>query len=303
MYKEAKKIGIIGLGNMGRPIAETLLGHGYSVFLYDPTASKYDPFRGKEGAVLSESVDDLTRKLHEGGEKAIVWSMIPGGEPTNTLVSKLSSLLSGGDTVIDASNSIYTDSIANYGVLKGKGVFYLDVGCGGGPEDMGKGVSLMVGGDREAFDLAEDIFEVVAGEGSFGYVGGSGAGHMTKTVHNVIFYGIFPVYAEGIDMLARLKESFPGVRLDLDEAVRLLSAAPPINAGIMKSIRDTEKEWGAPGKDVEIHVSEMVRIGISGARACGATLYITKAILGGYQFMAGHPKRIYALAKRRLTGH
>ena len=41
-----------------------------------------------------------------------------------------------GDIVIDASNSAYTDSIANCGLMGQNGISYLDVGCAGGPDDL-----------------------------------------------------------------------------------------------------------------------------------------------------------------------
>lgn len=148
------------------------------------------------------------------------------GEITNTTVLSLSKALREKDIVIDGSNSFYPDTIANAKALGEKSIFYLDVGFGGGPSDVLRGASLMVGGDRTAFGRVEDVFRVLAGSGTYGYVGGSGAGHGTKIVHNVMSYGLWALSAEAVQFLQEIKR-ISGDDFDMQEALRLLAAAPP----------------------------------------------------------------------------
>src|SRR5438093_1295596 len=63
------------------------------------------------------------------------------------------------------------------------------------------GYCLMVGGERDAFDLAEPVFAALAPEGGYAHVGRAGAGHFVKMVHNGIEYGLLAAYGEGFEIL------------------------------------------------------------------------------------------------------
>ncbi len=302
MTQVSKEIGLIGLGNMGTNIAKMLQGSGYSLVLYDRTAGRYPVFEGKEQVYASKSMQDFANKLKQSAGSSIVWMMVPPGDATNGIASELSKILRKNDIVIDASNSLYTDSIANYNRFKASGISYLDVGCAGGPEDLLHGVSLMVGGDRQAFDIAEDIFRVVSGKGTYGYIGGTGSGHMAKLVHNGIFYGIFPVYSEGMELLMKFRDEQQGAGFDMKEALRLLSSCPPITTGIMRAVSAAINEGQLPDA-AQIKISEMVEWEIKQAKNKGVSLSITNMILSGYPTISDTSRRIYARAKRLLTGH
>lgn len=297
-----KTVGLIGLGNMGSNVARVLRSNGYSIVAYNKGADSYAQFAGDNGIYLSKDINDFAGKLHESEGPARIWVMIPGGKATNAVMSDLSAILRKDDIVMDASNSMYTDSIANYGVLRQKGIRYLDVGCAGGPDDLLKGVALMVGGDRAAFDGSKDIFSAVCGSGTYGYTGGKGSGHMAKLVHNTVFYGIFPVYSEGVELLLKMKEANPG--LDATETIRLLANSPPINTGIMGAISATVKSGVLPdGPAPKIGISQMVEEGVKTAAEIGVSMSITNAILAGYGTMSEASRKIYGAAKRKLTGH
>jgi|GEM_PF-876651 6-phosphogluconate dehydrogenase len=304
MTAAPKEMGLIGLGNMGRNIAERMHYSDYFLILYDKMGKNYTPFRERSGVHLSDDMQDFAYWLEEAPTgSSIVWAMVPGGSITNNLMNELSGLLRSNDIVIDASNSDYTDSVANYNTLKNRGIYYLDVGCAGGPEDLLKGVSLMVGGDRVAFERAEDIFKVVAGSGTYGYLGGSGSGHMAKLVHNIVFYSIFPAYAEGIELLSNMGRDDINRRFDIIEALRLLASSPPITTGIMAAMVTAINKEQLPANAPQMNVSEMVRSGQKKAEKLGVSLSVTNAILEGYASMSENSRRIFAAAKQIITGH
>jgi 6-phosphogluconate dehydrogenase len=214
----------------------------------------------------------------------------------------LSTLLRKGDIVLDASNSFYRESAANHELLGRKGISYLDVGCAGGPDDLLKGVTLMVGGEKAAFKQSEDILRVIAGDGTYGYLGPSGSGHQAKLVHNIIFYGLFAIYAEGAELMIEAKKGNP--KLDLPEAFRLLSMAPPINRGIMESRCATVKDGKLPDGDAPIQkVSSIVAAGIKDANEMGVPLDAIKAVLSMYSKMSSNSRKVHLVAKKKLTGH
>ncbi len=299
-----KEIGLIGLGPMGQNIAKILHNDNYSLVLYNRTKEKYDSFSGMDNVYLSKDIQDFVGKLRGREKGAIVWMMVPAGPVTNNLVSELSKLLRKEDIVIDASNSIYTDSIENYKKLNEKGIFYLDVGCAGGPGDLlKKGVSLMIGGDKVAFERARDVFSVVAGKGEYGYLGNRGAGHMTKMPHNDIFYSIFPAYAEAIELLVSMKEKEPDMHFDMKEALRLLKSAPPITTDIMEAIAETYEDKLPDGDVPEIKIADMVKHAQKRAEELGVSFSITNSILKGYPTMSKRSRKTEADAKKKITGH
>lgn len=298
-----KEVGLIGLGNMGRNIAERLYYNGYSLILYNKTDENYHHFRDKPHIYLAKSINEFAERLKSSESNSTVWMMIPAGDATNSTVSELSKILRKDDIVIDGSNSIYVDSIANYNKLKEAGISYLDVGCAGGPEDILEGVALMVGGDKSAFEKADDVFKTVSGNGTYGYVGSRGSGHMAKLVHNGIFYGIFPVYAEGVDLLLSMKEKNPEMNFDSKEALRLFGQCPPITTGIMKAISNAVEGQKLPDDAPVVKISEMVKWETENAERIGVRMSITNAILAGYASMSEGSRKIYAGAKRLLTGH
>ena len=205
------KIAVVGLGDMGTNLALKLHRNKYPLALYNRSPAKHEKFRRAENIYLASHPRDLIRSLTTSEKRAIVWMMLPGGEVTNNFVSKIAPYMRKGDIIIDGSNSAFKDSISNYTNLKGNGIHYLDVGCAGGPKDMLDGtLSLMIGGGRVAFERVENIFKSVADNGKYAYLGESGSGHKLKFVHNLIFYGIFPIYAESTDLLYNMtKEQAP----------------------------------------------------------------------------------------------
>jgi 6-phosphogluconate dehydrogenase len=127
--------------------------------------------------------------------------MVPSGDPVDTTIEQLLPNLSKDDIIIDGGNSYYKDSIRRAEKLKGQGIHFVDVGTSGGIWGLQVGYCMMIGGDRAIVDKLEPIFKTLAPEGGFAHVGGSGAGHFVKMVHNGIEYGMLQAYGEGFEML------------------------------------------------------------------------------------------------------
>jgi 6-phosphogluconate dehydrogenase len=183
------KIGIVGLGRMGKGISERLRAHGHETvgFDRDPQVSDVASLKALVGALPSPRV---------------TWVMVPSGDPTEATIAELRSLLSGGDIIIDGGNSYYKDSVRRARELSLTGIRFLDMGTSGGIWGLENGFCLMAGGPREAFDHVEPVLKALAPSGGYAYVGPSGAGHFVKMIHNGIEYGMLQAYAEGFDLLA-----------------------------------------------------------------------------------------------------
>ena len=127
--------------------------------------------------------------------------MVPAGDATEAQIEELLEHLEPGDTIIDGGNTNFHDDVRRHEALKAKGIDYVDAGTSGGIWGLEVGYCLMVGGDEEAVAPLEPIFTSLAPEGGYLHVGGPGAGHYVKMVHNGIEYGLMQAYAEGFEIM------------------------------------------------------------------------------------------------------
>ncbi|WP_138416894.1 phosphogluconate dehydrogenase (NAD(+)-dependent, decarboxylating) [Sinomonas gamaensis] len=185
--------GLIGLGKMGFNMRERARRAGLEVTGYD---------RNPEVADVA-SIEELVAALPT---PRVVWVMVPAGEITDAVVKELCEKLSPGDLVIDGGNSRFTEDQRHAAELAEKGIHFADCGVSGGVWGLQNGYGLMAGGEAQDIETAMPIFDALRPEGvradSFVHVGGIGAGHYAKMVHNGIEYGLMQSYAEGYQLLA-----------------------------------------------------------------------------------------------------
>jgi 6-phosphogluconate dehydrogenase len=193
------QLGIVGLGRMGGNMAQRLLGGGHDIVAYDPNPEAVEA-QTSAGAAGAASLGELALKLDA---PRAVWSMVPSGDATEATIAALADELEPGDTIIDGGNANYKDTIRRAEALSEKGISLLDSGTSGGVWGLAEGYSLMIGGDRAAFDRLEPIFQTLAPgpDRGYGHVGGPGSGHFVKMVHNGIEYGDMQVIAEAYHLM------------------------------------------------------------------------------------------------------
>jgi len=192
------QIGFVGLGKMGGNMVTRIRrdsDHEVVAFDFSADAVKAAVEHGAAGA---ETLEELVQKL---APPRSVWIMVPSGKPTSETIDKLLELLSEGDLIIDGGNSRWTDSIARHAHCAERGVKFVDVGTSGGVWGLEVGYCMMVGGDQDAVDRLAPILDVLAPPNGWARMGGPGAGHFVKMVHNGIEYGLMQAYAEGFELL------------------------------------------------------------------------------------------------------
>ncbi|MDH4142279.1 MAG: decarboxylating 6-phosphogluconate dehydrogenase, partial [Chloroflexota bacterium] len=194
------RIGFIGLGRMGANMVRRLVHDGHEVVIHNRTAEKTAELAGELGdaAIPTSSIEDLVRKLEA---PRAVWVMVPAGDATEAQIRELMGVLEPGDTIIDGGNTNFHDDVRRHAMLREHGLRYVDAGTSGGVWGLQVGYCLMVGGDKDAVVPLEPIFLTLAPEGGYLHVGGPGAGHYVKMVHNGIEYGLMQAYAEGFEIL------------------------------------------------------------------------------------------------------
>jgi 6-phosphogluconate dehydrogenase len=190
-------LGFIGLGKMGLNMVTRLVRGGHQVVAFDrsPEAVAHAISAGARGVnALDPIVDALPTPR-------IVWLMVPAGTATESLVEALRDRLSPGDIIIDGGNTHFADDVRRAQMLATREIQYVDAGTSGGIWGLEAGYCLMVGGDAEVCKRLEPIFLTLAPSDGYLRVGGTGAGHYVKMIHNGIEYGLMQAYAEGFELM------------------------------------------------------------------------------------------------------
>lgn len=199
------QIAIIGLGKMGGNMAARLVEGGHTVFVWNRTPQKVQELVDQGARALS-SMEAAGKEM---AARRAIWIMLPAGEPTETALERIATVLSPGDILIDGGNSNYHDTQRRAAGLRDKSLFLVDVGTSGGIWGRTEGYCLMAGGDEEAVAFLSPALKTLAPspDQGWGRVGPCGAGHFVKMVHNGIEYGMMQAYAEGFEIL-RAKQEF-----------------------------------------------------------------------------------------------
>jgi 6-phosphogluconate dehydrogenase len=212
--KTSAQIGVAGLAVMGENLVLNMADKGFSVAVYNRTTAKLDKFlagraKGKKISgfhTVADFVGALARPRR-------VMMMVKAGEPVDSFIDQLLPHLSAGDVIIDGGNSNYQDTIRRAAALEAKGLLFIGTGVSGGEEGALKGPSIMPGGSREAWPLVEPIFKAIAArvddQPCCAWMGGDGAGHFVKMVHNGIEYGDMQLICESYQIMRRLLDRSP----------------------------------------------------------------------------------------------
>ncbi len=209
------KIGMVGLGKMGSGMSQRLLAAGHQVVAYDRDPQKVAQAEswGAQGA------GGLAQLVAALSPPRAVWIMVPAGDPTESTIQALADQLQAEDIVVDGGNSNYQDTLRRAAALRARDIYLVDAGTSGGVWGLAEGYSLMIGGEKEAVDRLQPIFQALAPapERGWGHVGPPGAGHFVKMVHNGIEYGMMQAYAEGFEILKQKGE----FQLDLAQVAEI----------------------------------------------------------------------------------
>lgn len=176
-----------------------LLQGGHRVVVYDRATELTHQAEAK-GAIPAPSLKELVSKL---AKPRAVWIMVPSGAPTEETIQAVAALLEPDDTIIDGGNTRFHDDTRRAATLQQKQLHYVDAGTSGGIWGLQIGYCLMVGGEKAIVKRLEPIFTTLAPEDGWAHVGGHGAGHYVKMVHNGIEYSMMQGYAEGFELMSK----------------------------------------------------------------------------------------------------
>lgn len=175
------KVGFIGLGIMGRPMAKNLLKAGHELVVFDFNQEAVADLVSC-GAASAASGKDLASQC------SVVITMVPNSPHVRAALLGEGGVAEGakeGTVVIDMSSIDPTESKAIGAELAKRGIDMLDAPVSGGePKAIDGTLSVMVGGRKELFDRYYDLMMVMAG--SVVYVGELGSGNVAKLANQIV---------------------------------------------------------------------------------------------------------------------
>lgn len=204
-----EKIGFIGLGIMGKPMARHLMKAGYPVSILKTSRAANE--LEKEGFTTYADPKTLAANCD------VIITMVPDSPEVEAIVYGDNGILSGikkGSLFIDMSTIAPAASIKIHVALKGVGVDALDAPVSGGQAGAeGATLSIMVGGDEKAFERAKPIFEKMGK--NIVLIGKSGAGQTTKACNQIIVGMTIQAVAEAMTLAKKSGADLAKVRAAL----------------------------------------------------------------------------------------
>jgi 2-hydroxy-3-oxopropionate reductase len=174
------KIGFIGLGIMGRPMAKNLLKAGFALTVFDKFA-KFDDLvaLGAKGGLSNKDV---------ASQSDVIITMLPNSPHVKEAVLGKDGVLDGakaGTILVDMSSIAPGAAQEICAAVKEKGIVMLDAPVSGGePKAIEATLAIMVGGDPKAFETVKPVLEKMGA--SVVHVGEIGAGNVTKLANQII---------------------------------------------------------------------------------------------------------------------
>lgn len=189
------RIGFIGLGNMGGPMALNLVKAGHTLVVHDIRREAATPHL-ERGAKWAENPRIAAQ------EAELVLTSLPGPVEVEAVALGTNGILHGaskGAIYADLSTSSPSLIRRIHAGFKEKGIHVLDAPVSGGVIGAERGtLQVMVGGDEELFRRLKPVLEAIGDK--VGYMGGIGSGTIAKLVHNLIGICTRTVVAEGFTL-------------------------------------------------------------------------------------------------------
>lgn len=189
------RIGFLGLGVMGMPMAEHLAAAGYSLTIYDIDGA---PLRRLQSAHPKTSVAGSPKLVAAASD--VVITMLPSGREVREVVLGANGLIEGftrGSLLLDTSSSEpwYTKEIA--AALEPIGVSMVDAPVSGAEAGaIAAELVFIVGGDLDSVKRVTPLLDIL-GKKTF-HLGPTGCGHAMKSINNLITAVTFMATAEGL---------------------------------------------------------------------------------------------------------
>jgi 2-hydroxy-3-oxopropionate reductase len=261
------KIGFIGLGIMGKPMAKNLLKAGHELVVFDIVKDNVDDVV-KSGAKAAASSKDVAASCE------IIITMLPNSPHVKTVVCGENGVLDGakaGTLIIDMSSIAPLASQEIEKACREKGVSMIDAPVSGGePKAIDGSLSIMVGGDKALFEKVKDDILLKMGASAV-YCGGIGAGNTTKLANQVIVAANIAACAEAFTLA---KKAGVDPALVLDAIKGGLAGSTVMNAKVPMMLDGNFN----PGFKIDLHIKDLGNA-LDTAHGTGSPLPLTALVM------------------------
>ena len=205
MTNRLNDVSVIGLGVMGANLARNFASRGLKVAAYNRTTETAVKLAAAHPEAKLDVVTTLKEMVERLERPRRIILMVNAGKPVDAVLDELDPLLQEGDLVVDAGNSLYTDTDRRAARSQGRPWKFVGMGVSGGAEGALLGPAIMPGGDVDSWKRLQPVLEAIAARSDSGvcvtYCGAGSAGHFVKMVHNGIEYGDMQLIAETASLL------------------------------------------------------------------------------------------------------
>ncbi len=187
------RIGFVGLGSMGAPMATNLIRAGYSLLVHNRTREKEQPLV----ELGASSAEDAARTAHEAD---VVITMVGDAADVDRILFGPRGIVQAarpGLIVIDMSTIAPSEARSFAASLAVEGIAFLDAPVSGGTEGARDGtLTIFVGGNSDPLRRGRPVLEAMGR--TITHFGASGSGQTAKAVNQVIVASTFLAVAEGL---------------------------------------------------------------------------------------------------------
>ncbi|MEB0138279.1 MULTISPECIES: NAD(P)-dependent oxidoreductase [unclassified Undibacterium] len=280
-------IAFLGIGLMGKPMAQTLLAAGYRLSVWNRSPAK--------AAALQEYGAELALDAATAVAQAdVVITMLDAGPVVLEVVQQIAPALRAGAIVIDMSSTRPDEARQCHAMLAARAVGFIDAPVSGGVIGAQAGtLAIMAGGSVADFNAVAPLFDVL---GRATHVGAAGTGQLAKLCNQLIVGGTINIIAEAL-LLAQAGGADP-------VAVRQALRGGFAESRILEvhGQRMLERAF-IPGGQVKTQAKDMENI-LSAAAAVGLTLPLSQQVAAIYAGLlpdypqADHSAALLALEQR-----
>jgi 3-hydroxyisobutyrate dehydrogenase-like beta-hydroxyacid dehydrogenase len=245
MFSDIERVGFAGLGAMGAGIAERLLGAGYEVVGWNRTKEKARPLLNA-GMGWADSPRELA------GSVEVLFTMLTDTVAVHAIAEGEEGLLAGlrERTVWADISTIAPDaSVALAERVRARGAWFLDCPVSGSPATLAAGeMSVMVGGDRAAFEHIEEVLHAIGPKVT--YIGANGQAILSKVAINLALVVSVTALAEGVALAEKAGVDRGAV---IDAVLKSVIASPVVGYRAPLLVEDT-----AVFADVQLQQKDLV---------------------------------------------
>ena len=270
------KIGFVGLGIMGKPMAKNLIKAGYDVVVTTHKQEVIDEFV----ALGAEGAKNAAEEVKKGCE--VIITMLPNSPQVREVTLGAGGVIEGGKsgiTVLDMSSIDPVESQKIAAELEKSGIELLDCPVSGGePKAIDGTLSVMAGGNKDTFDKFLPVLKAMAA--SVVYVGPIGSGNVAKLANQMVVAANIGVVAEALTFAKKAGTDpelvYRAIRGGLAGSTVMDAKAPMMLSGNYE-----------PGFRIKLHVKDLTNA-LNAAHAINMPVPMTAHMMEVMQELMNH---------------